>query len=211
QFRLEPGKSRYVTIQMNPPADPEPEPGDHQLALIFKVPAGRNASNIKINRGIAAPVFLAVPGRIDSSVEVAGLRAPGFVTRGPVSLVTRIRDTGTVHRDFRGPGRLHAQAGGSDLTFPDFTVLRGSTREVATRWNPPLMCVCHATVSVGGTGEGTRTATVRIIVLPLHLLAIALGSLLALLLGVWFTKRRFRARVLETAAALNDPRDGSDL
>lgn len=207
-FVVAAGAKANVTFQVSMPD--RAEPGDHQLALIFKVPAGRNAANIKINRGIAAPVFIAVPGPISRSVEVERLGAPGFAMHGPVLLSTRIHNIGTVHRDFRGTGRLHVDVGGGKVRFPDFTVLRDSTREVTARWNPPLMCVCHATLSVPGSdGKATATA-VRIIVFPLHLLAMLLGGLLTLLLLGWFVRRRYRARVLAVASALSKGQDTNE-
>jgi hypothetical protein len=199
-FVVAPGATTDVTFRVSMPD--RAEPGDHQLALIFKVPAGRNAANIRINRGIATPVFIAVPGPVSRSVEVSRLRAPGFALHGPLLFSTRVHDIGTVHRDFRGKGKLHVDVGGSRVSFPDFTVLRDSTREVTARWNPPLMCVCHATLSVPGSAGTQSTAAVRIIVFPLHLLAILLGGLLALLLLGWFVRRRYRAKVLAAAAAL---------
>lgn len=208
-FRMAAGTTRKVTIRLTLPASPEP--GDHQLAVIFKVPAGRNAANIRINRGIAAPVFITVPGRTDDSAEVMDLRAPGFALRGPVFLTTRIRDYGTVHRDFRGDGRLRARINGSKVVFPDFTVLRGSTRTATARWNPPLMCVCHATVSIRSRHGDPSSATVRIIVFPLHLAAILLAVLVTALLIAWLVRRRFRARVLAAATALHESEDGFDV
>ncbi|WP_155359822.1 molecular chaperone [Acrocarpospora macrocephala] len=199
-FRMAAGTTRTVTVRVKMP--PDPEPGDHQFALIFKVPAAQDASNIRINRGIATPVFVTVPGPVDSSVEIAGLQAQEFVLGGPVPLTARIRSVGTVHRDFRSSSRLHAQAGGSAVAFPDFTVVRGAIREVATQWDPPLMCVCHVTLSADGSAR-----TVRIVVLPLHLLGIGLAVLLAALLLAWFVRRRYRARVLAAAIALNGTDD----
>lgn len=201
RFTMQPGTTRNVTFQITLPD--KAEPGDHQLALIFKVPARGNAANIRINRGIATPVFIAVPGGIDDETKVDGVEAPGFALHGPIAITTRVSDRGTVHRDFRGKGRLRVEAGGGGVAFPDFTVLRGATRQVTTRWNPPLMCVCHATVAVRGA-HGTRSAaTVRIIVLPVHLLAAGLAAGLVLLLGAKFTRRRYRARILAAATALN--------
>ncbi|MFC6086191.1 COG1361 family protein [Sphaerisporangium aureirubrum] len=195
-LRLKAGESRKVLVRLEVPA--APEPGDHQLAVLFKVPAGRTAANIRINRTIATPIFITVPGPVDDSVAVTDLRAPGFTLGGPVDITTRIRDFGTIHRDFRGTGRLRVRVGGDEVQFPDFTVLRGSTREVGARWNPPLICVCHATVSVPGPGGGTHAST-RIVVLPLHLLAIPLAALTALS-PIWFLRRRRRARVPAAAA-----------
>ncbi len=199
-FLIKPGTSQNVTFRINRPD--RAEPGDHQLALIFKVPAGRNAANIRINRGIATPVFMAVPGSADRTVEVARLRAPGFATHGPIYFSTRVHDVGTVHRDFRGKGKMHVEVGGRRVAFPDFTVLRDSAREVTARWNPPLMCVCHATLSVPGSDGKASPPTIRIIVFPVQLAATLLGVLLILLLLGWFVRRRYRAKVLAVASAL---------
>ncbi|GAA3200076.1 hypothetical protein [Actinocorallia longicatena] len=193
RFAVPPGATRNVKLELSIPEDPEP--GDHQFALIFKVPAGRGAANIRINRGIAAPVYVTVPGPVDSSVRVAGLHAPDFVLGGPVRLTARIQDTGTVHRDFRGPGRLGIRAGGARVAFPDFTVPRGSTREVQATWNPPLLCVCHARLSLPGRVAEPATATVRVIVLPLHLFGAVLGGLAVVLVIAWFARRRYRNSV----------------
>ena len=207
QFWLAAGATKDVTFRIGLPAGAEP--GDHQFALIFKVPAGRNSANIRINRGIAAPVFVNVAGAVNNSAEVESLRAPGFVTHGPVPLTAKVRDLGTVHRDFRAKGRLYADAGGDRVGFPDFTVLRNSTREVAARWHPPLMCVCHATLRVANA-DGTQSATtVRIVVIPLHLMAVLAGATVALLLFRWFLRRRFRARVLAAAESLQADRDAT--
>jgi hypothetical protein len=205
RFRMAAGTSKQVTFHISPPADAEP--GDHQFALIFKVPAGRSGANIKINRGIATPVFIAVPGPVDSSAEVMSLRAPGFAMRGPVFLTTKIRDLGTVHRDFRGKGRLRATVrgsvfGGGMVGFPDFTVLRDASREVTARWNPPLMCVCHVTVALPGPTGTAGPATVRIVVVPVHLLASSAGVLLTLVFLGWYARRRYRAKVRAAAIAL---------
>ncbi len=207
-FRMAPGTTKDVSVRINVPG--MSEPGDHQLAVLFKVPAGRNGANIRINRVVAAPVLIAVPGSIDDSVAIAGLHAPGFVMGGPVPITTTIRSVGTIHRDFRGVRRLRVRVGGDNVQFPDFTVLRGLDREVTARWNPPLICVCHATVSITGPGGTKRAATVRIVVLPLDLLAIILAVVLALLNLGWYLRRRYRAKVLAAAAALNAREDGLD-
>ncbi|WP_034384325.1 hypothetical protein, partial [Herbidospora cretacea] len=196
QLTVPPRETRPVTLRVVVPESPEP--GDHQFAVIFKVPAAKTTANIRINRGIAAPVFVTVPGSIDKSVEIADLQAPGFVLGGPVPITTRIRSTGTVHRDFRGPGRLKVQAGGSEVSFPDFTVVRGATREVAATWDAPLVCFCDVTVAV----PGGNSRTVQVVVFPLHLVV----ALVAVVMGgvlIWIVVRhRYRRRVESAAREL---------
>lgn len=197
RFRLEGGAHRDVTFRVRLPRNAEP--GEHQFALIFKVPAGRNAANIRINRGIAAPVFISVPGAASNATEITDLDAPGFAMHGPVALTTRVRDIGTVHRDFRGKGRLYAHVAGTAVGFPDFTVLRDSTREVTAHWKPPVLCVCHATVAIPGPHGTLSEATARIVIFPVYRAAATLAAILVLLLFGLLVRRRYRAKVIATA------------
>jgi hypothetical protein len=191
-FRLEPGTARPVTLRIAVPADPEP--GDHQVAVVFVVPAKHaGPGNVRINRAIAAPVYITVPGKADDSATISGLDAPGFVMDGPVDLTASVHNTGTVHRDFRGTRRLGVDAAGQPQAFPDFTVTRDAVRDISTTWEPPLLCVCHPTVSFTNA-DGTReTATARVIVFPMHLLAILAGVAL-LVFAIMRLRRRAAKR-----------------
>jgi hypothetical protein len=202
-FEVPAGQTQVVSATIDVPADPEP--GDHTLALVFLVPAGESASNVRINRGIGSPVFITVPGPIDASAAVTDLDAGGFVTGGPVDVRATIEDTGTVHRDFRGLTPLLLEASGGAEPFPDFTVMRGGTRDITTTWNPPLMCICHPSVTVANADGTESTRSVRVVVFPLWWALGTVGVLLLLVAGAWLVRRRFRASVLEAAAALGPP------
>src|ERR1700712_4858873 len=114
-FTMAPGETQVVTTTVKVPA--KPEPGDHQVALVFLVPAGKSSGNIKINRGIAAPVFITVPGAADNSVALAGFSVPHFVSGGPVAVTAQVENTGTVHRDFRGASPLRIGGAGTAGAF----------------------------------------------------------------------------------------------
>lgn len=201
--------TQHVTVHVVMPV--KPEPGDHQVALIFLVPAGKNAANIKINRGIGTPIYITVPGPVNKSAIVTALKAPSFAQGGPVSITTSVRDTGTVHRDFRATDRLEAQVNGTVVAFPDFTVPRGASRDIETTWHPPLMCICHVTVSIMGAHGDASTKSMRIIVFPVRLLAIVIGALVVLILGWFLLRRHYRANVIRAAAALNRPVSSGDV
>ena len=202
-FIVAPGATQVVTVSITVPAGPEP--GDHQVGLVFLVPAGKSTANIKINRGIGTPVYITVPGPIDTSATLSDLGAKGFAIGGPVALTAKVRNTGTVHRDFRGATSLKVTAAGTAAPFPDFTVMRGSTRNIGTTWDPPLMCICHPTVSFVNADGAAQSATVRVIVFPLHLLGIILGALLVLAVGSRLMRRRYQANVIKAAALLGPP------
>lgn len=193
-FTIAPGASQQVEAVVTAPASPEP--GDHQVALVFLVPAGTTTANVRINRGVAAPVYITVPGPTDDSVVLRDLRAPRFMMWGTADITATVQSTGTVHRDFRGASSLTVTGAGRAAAFPDFTVVRGAARDVSTTWAPPVMCVCHPTVSVVNADGVVRSSTVQVVVLPVHLIAIAVLLGFALWFGIRTQRRRAAAPVV---------------
>jgi hypothetical protein len=202
RLHVAPGATATVSVRINVPRGAEP--GDHQVALIFLVPAGTNGANIRINRGIGVPVYVSAPGAIDDSVSVTSLHAPGFALTGPIKLTAGIHDTGTVHRDFRGVGsRLPVEIDGRQVTFPDFTVTRGATREITTNWtDPPLACVCHAVLSVPGADGVPHVVRATIVIIPLHLIGGLLFAIAFVVVVALLVRRRYRIQVTRAAAKL---------
>jgi hypothetical protein len=199
-FRIAPGTAQVVLTSVSIAA--HSEPGDHQVAIVFLVPAGKGSGNIKINRGVATPMYIAVPGPTSDTSTLSDLSAPGFTMGGPVTITATVRDIGTVHRDFRGRTALALGASGNGTSFPDFTVLRESTRDISTTWNPPLMCSCHVSVSFTNADGSVQTSTVHIVVFPLYQLGIILAVLLVVGLGVIWWRRHRRGG---TAAPASQP------
>ncbi|MDP9074230.1 MAG: hypothetical protein M3N98_08675 [Actinomycetota bacterium] len=202
-FNLAPGATQIVTAVISVP--PSPEPGDHQVALVFLVPAGTTNGNIKINRGIATPVYITVAGPLNDSASLSDLSVKGFATGGPVTITAKVHDTGTVHRDFRGASPLKISAAGSAAVFPDFTVMRGSTRDIATTWNPPLFCICHPSVSVVNADGTVHSMTVQVIIVPLPLLGAVGGAVVLIVVGLWLARRGYRGSVNKAAIRLGRP------
>lgn len=199
-FDIAAGKTKTVDVTVTMPNGPEP--GDHQVALVFLVPAGETTANVKINRGIAIPVYVAVPGDIDNSASISALSGPGFATGGPISIDATVIGIGTVHRDFRDGSPLMMSADGGSTAFPDFTVVRDSTRVVSATWDPPFMCICHPTVSIVNADGTVETKSIRVIVFPLQFFAVGIGAVIIVLLGIRLARRRYRNSVVKAAAAL---------
>lgn len=200
RLRLAAGDKGVVQVRVEVPA--KPEPGEHQMALIFQVPAAAGGANIKLNRSIGTPVYVTVPGPSDDTVVVTDLRAKGISWRGPIDLGVTVRDIGTMHRDFHGTARLPVTVGGQQVLFPDFTVLRGATRQVETRWqNPPLLCRCTATVAITGTNGSVTTRAVEVTVISVYLIAGVAAALLLLLVLLLVAVRRRRRSTLAGSAA----------
>lgn len=203
KFELEPGAAQIVTAQVTIPG--APEPGDHQVVLVFVVPAGESGANVKINRGIGVPVYVTAPGPVDDSVSLRNLVAPNFATSGPVTITASMQNTGTVHRDFRGTSPLIVDVPGTTIPFPDFTVTRGATRDISTTWDPPLVGIFNPTVTFTNADGSVQSQSVRVIIFPIQKALILLGALLVLFFGFWFLRRRYRSSVRKAAVAMSHP------
>lgn len=201
QLQIEPGAAQVVTATVRAPKTYEP--GDHQVALVFVVPAAESGGNIKVRRGVGLPIYITAPGEVVDSVSLSGLAAPGFATGGPVAITATVTNAGTVHHDFRAPSPLTVAGAGTAEPFPDFTVPRSSTRDIATTWEPPFLCVCHLTVTMTSADGGPQSQSVRVVVFPWPWFAAAIGAVLLVLLLVRTGRRHYRAKVHQAAAALS--------
>lgn len=104
------------------------------------------------------------------------------------------------HQDFLPPDPLVARADGRQVAFDGFTVLRGSTRVVRTRWaDPPAVCWCRVRVSTKDGSGGITTVSGQVLVFPFRatigVLLVAAGLLL------WRMVRRRSAERTRQAVA----------
>jgi len=198
-LRLKPGESQQVRAKITVP--PKPEVGDHQVALILLAPPA-GSGNVKVNRGIGAPLYITVPGPTDDSVRLNGLTGPAWSWRGRPSLTASLTSTGTVHRDFRGPSALSVGTSGHRSRVADFTVVRGAERVVSTEWDAPLVCVCHPSLTVTNSAGAAQTVSTRVVVLPWWVLAgLAVLVLAAALVLLRNRRRSTRTRRTTTGSA----------
>jgi hypothetical protein len=187
-FDLAPGQAQTVTATVSVPSEPAPDVGDHQVALVFIVPSGDTGANVKINRGVATPVYVTVPGDVDDTVTVSGLSAPWFSAGDPVTVSATVENSGNVHRDFRGDSPL-AIEGTDSAVFADFTVARGTTRDITAEWQPPVFCICDLSVSIENASGVSESQSVRVIVFPVVAALIVLGVLVAVTVVVLVLRR----------------------
>lgn len=193
--RMTIASGRSIKIRVKVALPDRYEPGDHHLALVFVGrPATAAAGNIKVNGGVAVPLYVTAPGPVDRSVVLAGFTAPKFRPWGPVTFNASIRHTGTVRRDFRADDELlTVRIGRQSVTAPGFTVLRDTDRKVSVTWDrPPLFCVCRATLAIPDLAGGpTQRLSTTTVIFPLHLLA---GGLVLILATVLYARHRRRRR-----------------
>jgi hypothetical protein len=207
-FFVRPGTSRRIFVHIRVPR--HPEPGDHDVAILFMVPPARGKGNIHISAGIGVPVLITVPGQVIDNVSVTGLHVAGFSAGGAISLAATVRESGDVHHSFRGPhNRLVARVGGTAVMFPPITVLRGSTITMATKWTGhPVMCICHVSVALVSGGHRS-TAVATVVIFPVFQVLSAIGILLALL-AAFLLARRYQRSKLTAAYEAGRQNNGLD-
>ncbi len=194
-FDLDPGDERFVRVDIDIPEDAEP--GERQVAVLFTVEAGETEGNIRLNRTIASELLINVPGEIIEKVAFGPLRAPGFTDGGPIPISLEVRNLGNVHRDYIEPDNLVVTtSSGATVELPPFTVLRQSQRVIDAQWiDPPLMCICTLSVT-SDDGQGNEiTATTRVVVFPLRLIAGVLITAVGMFLLTRGGLRRQRRKV----------------
>lgn len=188
EIEIDPGQRRTVTVEVSLP---EPHvPGDHHVALLFIGHAERGTGNIRANSGVGVPIYVRAPGPVRESLELTGFRAPGFAVTGPIRFTASLRNTGTVHRDFREDDALVLDAAGRSVEFPGFAVLRDASRVVTAEWrDPPLFCVCQVRLAVPVPDGEPLVGSATVIIVPLHLLLPGLVLVLAGAFGWWWSRR----------------------
>lgn len=193
-LRIMPGTTRFVQIRIQLPA--HPESGDHEVEIIFLAPPVAGKGNIHVAEGLGVPVLITVPGPVIDQVSVTRLTASGFSSGGTIPLTATVHESGDVHHSFRGPGQqLTADAAGTQIEFPPFTLLRGSSVSATAYWsNPPAMCICHVTVSVVTDGHRS-TASVTIIRFPVVKAIGGACVLIVLALAFMLARRHLRKRL----------------
>ena len=136
------------------------------------------------------PVLITVPGPVTDDVRITQLTAPGFSAGGSIPITVTVHQNGDVHHSFRGAGQqLTAVVDGTRISFPPFTVLRESTVSTTARWaSPPVMCVCHVTMSVVTDGHRSL-ASVTVVVFPVAKAAVGTAVLVALVLAFLLARR----------------------
>jgi hypothetical protein len=190
-FVIAPGHRQQIRVRIAIP--PNPDPGEHQVGLVFSVPSGKTDNNIAVNRGVGTQLLISVPGPVVHGTTLTRLNVPRFVDGRSVQLTATIHNTGTMHSDYLGAAPLQATIQGTQLAFPDFTVLRGATRIIGSRaQHLPLICVCRVTVTTDDGIGGATSLSRRFIVFPLRA---AIGMLLlTIALIVLLRRRRIRHR-----------------
>lgn len=199
------------------------EPGGRYGSIVFssvppKLPSG--VSGATVQQTLAGVVFLRINGAANEQLTVASFQtgkaktgpkpaanvfSPAtFFETGPIDLMTRVKNTGSVHEKPVGTITIKNMFGFTVAKIPldEHYVIPGAIRRLHNTWAPkgPIPLIGRYTAEVAGTYAGGKTlaAKTTFTVVPYKLLAAVLIGLILLVVIVRKGRKRLgrAARIL---------------
>jgi len=195
-FVLASGESKEVQFTINVPLNAEP--GGHYSSLLATISANAvDTGGVSIAQKVGSLLLLSVAGDVEEKVHIAEFSAPNFSEYGPVTLLTRFENTGTVHVKPRGFILIKNIFGKEvdKINLPQKNVLPNSIRRTEIPWGERYMFGKYEatlTAIYGSTNEPI-SAVMTFWVIPWKIAgAILLGALIIL---AFLIKGRKRLRL----------------
>jgi hypothetical protein len=204
---LDPKTSREFPFMIVVPADAEP--GGHYATIFFARGAGAvKGSGVGIAEEVGVLLLVNVPGNVRESLEVASFRVAGptATNRLPVAFELRVKNTGSVHERPAGTIDIRNMLGNLvvrvDANPKRAAILPSSVRRLTGAWTEAPLSEGHgfftqaadewrnfgfgkytATIDAAYGSHANRIASssVSFWIIPWHLILIALGILIALI------------------------------
>lgn len=131
--------SATVEFSVNVPANAEP--GGHYGSILAHVSAGATPGAVTIAQKIGSLLLMNVAGEVDENLLVEEFSVPAFSEYGPVTILSRFENTGTVHLKPRGFILIKNMFGKeiAKLDVPQRNVLPKSIRRIEVPWGEKLM------------------------------------------------------------------------
>ena len=210
-FVLAPGANKIVTFRVDIPDNAEP--GGKYATILASVTGvtGPKQSGATINPKVGSLLLVSVSGDITEAVKVQDFEVPNFVSQGPVPLVLRILNEGTVHERPTGLITVTDIFGNevAKVEIPQKNVLPGAVRKVETQLkNQWLWGIRYRATLSGSYGSQNTplTASVDFWAFPWQ---IALPVLIVLIVIIWLIVRG-RNKVKKAEQILKEKEGGQE-
>lgn len=195
-FTLDPHGSQAVEFIIDVPLDAEP--GGHYSSVLANVgAASQTEGGVGVASKVGSLVLLNVAGDVKESVRVAEFSTPNYSEFGPISILTRFENTGTVHTKPRGFILIKDMFGREvdKIVLDQKNVLPNSIRRMEVEWGKKYMFGRYeATLAaIYGTTNEPLSSVTTFWVIPWKI-ASAVG-LIVLLILIMLIKGRKRIRL----------------
>lgn len=209
---LQPKQIKTLPITINVPTNASP--GGHYGVIRFSaVPPELKGTGVSLSASLGALVLLTVSGNIQHKLAIQQLAVeqnnkPGHLFQNmPVTLVTKIKNTGNVHEEPTGVitvkdffGRA---VGGININSAQRNVLPGSTRMFSQAFDKTVYGNRHffgrytATMKLTYAKNQTLTSSVSFWIIPYKLIFIIIILLIAGFFFIRYLIRRHDERVMK--------------
>jgi hypothetical protein len=182
------------------------EPGGRYGSIVFssippKLPSG--VSGASVQQTLAALVFLRINGAAREQLAVASFVADkSFAEYGPVSLTTRLKNTGTVHEKAIGTITIYNMFGVKvdTIKLDEHFVIPGAIRKLHNTWAPKgynkFLFGTYRAELAAHYGDGkTLNGTTSFTVIPWKMLAGAIIVLVFVFVVFWRGRKRLAKAV----------------
>lgn len=234
---LKPHERRAVQVTVNVPEDAAPG-GHFGLVRFSAIPAESEggASEVNLSASIGTLILLNVSGEIEESLVIEELAASkslgeedseedvsldqnkgSFFETGPITLITRLNNTGNVHLQPSGSltvsNMLGQEVGGKAFNKSQGNVLPGSIRRFEHEFNDKEFWFGRYTATAQlqyGSEDTTLKETVAFWVIPYKIITVVLVMLVAV--GYFGRKalQAYKRNIVKKYQQQNSGRDGEN-
>jgi len=192
-FDLEPHSQKMVSFTISVPL--EGEPGGHYGTILASMVGGGMPGGPVVVQKVGALLLLQVTGEIEELLWLKSFEAPSFSEYGPIKLVSRFENQGTVHLRPRGFISITNWLGKevANLPFAQRNVLPNSIRKIETTWDEHwLFGKYTATLAaIYGSANEPLSGVINFWVIPWKIVSGIVLALLLLLIFLYLTRRRW--------------------
>ncbi len=193
---LNSGEQKPITITLSVPANASPG-GHYGVARFTGTPPGLEGSGVSLSASVGALMLVKVSGNIQEQAKIVELYAQNqkgqrrsLFEYGPLTLITRVQNSGNIHLQPKGTLRVTNLFGGEVATMPfnqkGGNVLPGSIRKFQETLNKKLLFGRYKMQAdvVYGSENTIINSHAYFWVIPYKLLAIAAAAIVFVIFAV---------------------------
>jgi len=186
--------SATIQFTINIPIDAEP--GGHYGSVLASISAAPSGGGVAVVQKVGSLILISVAGEVEEIVRIAEFSVPNFSQYGPVTILSRFENTGTIHVKPRGFILIENIFGKeiAQLDLPQKNVLPRSIRRIEVPWGDRFMFGKYEatlTAIYGSTNEPLSAITTFWII-PWKIAGAVLLGVIILLSILIKGRKRFR-------------------
>ena len=195
KFSLAAQETKEVSFTISVPSDAEP--GGHYAAIFFKTIPGTEDSKTQlgVSTRVGALTLVSVPGNVSQGGEIVEFATPRFVGKGPIDVLARFKNTGTVHYQLGGTVKICNWFGKevAKIDLPEHIVLPDSIRRFEAKWETNYLFGKYTAKLEMTDGAGkAHSIDKSFFAFPWKEGLIVLGAVLLLLAILMCAKKKFK-------------------